>query len=236
MNHPELDELLDLARDDAAADEIRRHLDECADCAGDLAAMIRLDAAADLIGPDPDACVAPASSVWDEIQAELSPADPVVATRSQAPRRRGLMVAAAAAVSGVVVGGIGGYLWSDSSSSPDRAAPQSRGPFAVATLLPAGQGAVSGEVAMTRGDASRSLAVTFDETVAGPGYLEAWLLDPETNEMLGLGVVGPDGGTVTVPQDADLTRFTAVDISREPFDGDPAHSADSLARGTLRQL
>jgi hypothetical protein len=32
----------------------------------------------------------------------------------------------------------------------------------------------------------------------------------------------------------DLRDYPVVDISREPLDGDPAHSADSISRGELQ--
>lgn len=233
MNHPELDELLGLVRDDEEADDIRQHVELCAQCTAELDAAARLDTAAALIGPAlrSEGLVAPPRSVWDQIQAEVESDPAVVVTRSRGTGRvrRSLLVAAAAAVAGVMIGGVGGYLLADDAD-------ESSVPIAVGTLTPEGQDAVTGEVSMSQDASSRLLTVAFSQAVAGPGYVEAWLLDPSTNEMLGLGVLGPDGGTVTVPADADLSRFTTVDISREPFDGDPAHSADSIARGVLRQV
>ncbi len=243
MDHPEPDVLLGLERADADTDaeEVRRHLALCAQCTAELESIARLDSAADLIGPalDPGGLIAPASSVWDRVQAELFPHSPTVATTSTVPRRSRLplMVAAAAAIAGIVVGSVGSYfLFVDTPTSTDRTTAETAVPIAVGTLAAEGQGAVSGEVAMRQGTVSRLLTITFSFTVPGPGYVEAWLLDPLTNEMLGLGVLGPEGGTVTVPAGVDLSRFTTVDVSREPFDGDPAHSADSIARGVLQQL
>ncbi|MCL3819933.1 anti-sigma factor [Aeromicrobium wangtongii] len=242
MNHPEVDELLQLARDGSSDEDVRRHVEDCEQCAAELQSMRRLVGAAAAIGPalEPDALVAPSSAVWDRIQAELAASDaqpPVVPDRSAAPRRgrRPMVVAVAAALTGIVLGGVGGYLLADDGSG-DRTVADPRDPVAVGTLTPVGRDDVTGQIAISPGDRSRSLTITFSRAVTGPGYVEAWLLDPLTNEMLGLGVVGPEGGTVTVPADADLSRFTTVDISREPFDGDPAHSAESLARAVLRQV
>jgi len=239
MTHPEVDELLDLVRaGDAGDGGVRRHVDDCAQCTVGVAWAVRLDAAATTIVREPASVelVAPAASVWDRIEAELAPTGPsrlpppVVARR---PRRHVLV--AAAVLAGVVLGGAGGYLLADQgSSSPDRPAVRAGSPVAAGTLSPVGQDVGSGRLAMTGLDGARSLTISFSQAVTGPGYLEAWLLDPLTNEMLGLGIVGPDGGTVTVPPEADLSRFTTVDISREPFDGDPAHSAESLSRGVLQ--
>jgi len=71
---------------------------------------------------------------------------------------------------------------------------------------------------------------------AGSGFLELWLLGPGESEgelrLLSLGIVaGP--GSYPVPSGIDLNAFPIVDISAEPFDGDPAHSGDSLLRGML---
>ena len=243
MNHPEVDELLDLVRGDSSDDDVRRHVDGCDRCTAGMEGIGRLDRAAAAIGREsaPSGLVAPAGSVWERIQGELAPSDPapsdpVLQARPEAARpRRRLMVTAAAVVAGIALGGVGGYVLADSrdGSSSDRPPVVTQAPLATGTLLPVGEHVETGEMTMSGVDGSLSLTITISQPVAGPGYVEAWLLDPVTNEMLGLGVLGPTGGTVTVPADADLERFTTVDISREPFDGDPAHSADSVARGLL---
>ena len=51
--------------------------------------------------------------------------------------------------------------------------------------------------------------------------------------MVALGVIDGAKGTFTVPQALNLSKFDQVDVSREPFDGDPAHSTVSLARGPV---
>ena len=67
----------------------------------------------------------------------------------------------------------------------------------------------------------------------GPGFVEVWLLDAETGGMVSLGVLDGDHGSWAVPADLDLSAYDQVDVSREPYDGDPAHSQVSLARGRL---
>jgi hypothetical protein len=237
MTHPEMDELLDLVRDGAAADDgVRQHVDDCAQCADGMQWAVRLDAAAARIGGDTQ-LVSPPPAVWGRIEAELAPAGPSLVPRTSVARRsrRRSVLVAAAALTGVVLGGVGGYVLADrGGSSSDRPLASAGTPVAAGTLDPVGQDVGSGRLVMSRLDGARSLTITFARTVTGPGYVEAWLLDPLTDEMLALGIVGPGGGTVTVPPDADLSRFTTVDISREPFDGDPAHSAESLSRGVLR--
>lgn len=38
---------------------------------------------------------------------------------------------------------------------------------------------------------------------------------------------------LTVPDGLDADAYSVVDVSIQPYDGDPAHSGDSLLRGTL---
>ena len=51
--------------------------------------------------------------------------------------------------------------------------------------------------------------------------------------MVSLGVLGHQAGTFVLPTGLDLAQYPIVDISHEPYDGDPAHSAESIARGVL---
>ena len=243
MNHPEVDTLLELARGDVPRDDRwRQHVAGCDRCAGRVDRLRRLAVAGRHIGPADEATglVSPPPAVWDRIRTELAPGAPVVlasSSRGAVRPRKTAMVVLAAAVAGVVLGGVGGYVVRGGDEDAPTAVPSPAvraTPVAAGTLEPLGEGSVSGRMAMNRLGASRSLTITFSGDVTGPGYIEAWLLDPLSGEMLGLGIVPVRGGTVTVPLDADLSRFTTVDVSREPFDGDPAHSAESLARGVLR--
>ncbi|GGL87596.1 MULTISPECIES: anti-sigma factor [Micromonospora] len=67
-----------------------------------------------------------------------------------------------------------------------------------------------------------------------PGYYEVWLINPVNGEMFSVGVLGA-GSDVLLPLPAkvDLRAYNVVDVSAEQFDNDPAHSGDSLLRGTL---
>jgi hypothetical protein len=66
-----------------------------------------------------------------------------------------------------------------------------------------------------------------------PGFVEVWLLDAKTGGMVALGVLDGDHGSFAVPPGLDLSAYDQVDVSKEPYDGDPAHSTESLARGRL---
>jgi hypothetical protein len=150
-------------------------------------------------------------------------------------RRRRLPTApllAAAAAVGAVVGGLG--VWALTDGSADQPAPE-----VVATTplepLPTWdvEGTASVEVAA---DGSRLLVVEVPGAGAGEadGYHEVWLLDPDVTQLVSLGVLEGDSGTFAIPAGLELDELPVVDVSLEPFDGDPAHSGDSVVRGTLQ--
>ena len=60
-----------------------------------------------------------------------------------------------------------------------------------------------------------------------------WLLDPDTGDLISLGVLNGTASDFELPDGLDLRDYPTIDVSREPLDGDPAHSADSIARGEL---
>jgi hypothetical protein len=63
-------------------------------------------------------------------------------------------------------------------------------------------------------------------------YYELWLLAPDGSRLQSLGAT-TGRGRFLVPAVIDPKQFPVVDISREPPDGNPAHSGDSLVRGVL---
>lgn len=67
------------------------------------------------------------------------------------------------------------------------------------------------------------------------GFREVWLLDlaGTTPGLLSVGTLSGDQGIFDLPPGVDLSKFNIVDVSNEPFDGDPAHSSDSIVRGEL---
>ena len=85
-----------------------------------------------------------------------------------------------------------------------------------------------------------TLTVELDGLVSlddGATY-DVWLLDLEGNEPqdpLWIGFAQPDG-MFPIPEGVDLDQYSAVDVSREPDDGNAAHSGDSVLRGDLEQV
>jgi hypothetical protein len=136
---------------------------------------------------------------------------------------------AAAAAAGVVVGGAGGALWAGRETPPAEPAV-----IAEAALDPLpGWDATGAATVQENPDGTRVLVVTLDGGAGEDGFHEVWLIDREVTRLVSLGVLEGSEGRFTVPAGLDLTDFAVVDVSEEPFDGDPAHSGDSIIRGIL---
>jgi len=86
-------------------------------------------------------------------------------------------------------------------------------------------------------DGGRRVVVTTAGLPAVDGAAhEVWLLDPSTGGLVSLGALAdgrsPQGGYV-LPDGVDLSRYSEVDVSAEPLDGDTTHSGASELRGPL---
>ncbi|MFS0702826.1 anti-sigma factor [Cellulomonas sp. 179-A 4D5 NHS] len=156
-----------------------------------------------------------------------SPGDglaPVVELR----RRRTAWVAAAAAA-GLVVGGVGGAVWMDRVRADEAAAV-----VAEVALDPLPGWSASGDAFVEQtSDGTRTLVVTLDGDVDDSAFREVWLIDRDVTKLVSLGVLEGADGRFSIPAGLDLAEFPVVDVSEEPFDGDPAHSGDSIIRGVL---
>jgi Anti-sigma-K factor rskA len=143
--------------------------------------------------------------------------------------RRTLWQVAAAAVAGLVVGAGVAWVVADNGSTPTVS-----GDVKTSTLTGLDGNVTSGEISLTElGGNAPQITVNLDTLDRGPGFLEAWLLDADSGGMVTLGVIDGTKGTFTIPPSLNLSKFNQVDVSREPFDGDPAHSTVSLARGPV---
>ncbi|GAB7190863.1 hypothetical protein NUM3379_15700 [Kineococcus sp. NUM-3379] len=145
-----------------------------------------------------------------------------------AGRRRWLPVAAALLAG--LAGGLGAGL-ALGGRTPERDAP---GPVALARadLAPLARAGAGSARVLAVGD-HRELAVDVrDLPDPDGGFYEVWLLSPEGG-LVSLGAVVGPSARVPLPAGVDLERFAVVDVSREPLDGDPGHSSDSVLRGTL---
>ena len=217
------------------------HLASCVRCQGELDQLRGVVATARITSPA-DAPQAPPPEVWDRIVAELNlevgsreAAGPPARERSNVvalrPRwRRGAVLAAGAAglvVAGAGVGGSIAALRDDQPASPPP-------PLATAALDPLDTPAASGQADLMQADTDRTLEVSVAGLDPQPGsYFEVWLLDATGSRLVSLGVLEGDSGSFSVPSTLDVADYPVVDVSIEPYDGNPAHSAVSAVRGTL---
>ena len=230
------------------------HIEECERCTDELASLTDVVALARSGGADA-ALVAPAPHVWDRVAAELGLAGaaptsaaapvppvapvsstttpsgdadaiaPVVPLDSRRPRA-GRWIAAAAAV-GLVVGGAGTW-WVVTQEDPATV-------IATAVLEPLpGWDASGSAVVETLSDGSRVLVVDLAQSESSDdGFREVWLLKPDVSGLVSVGTLEGATGRFDLPAGLDLEQFSVVDVSEEQFDGDPAHSGDSIVRGPL---
>lgn len=234
MRHVDPDLLALLALGENAGDATDRdHIASCAQCRSEVENLAHAAevgrstlGAGDLLQPD--------ARVWSAIRAEVDELDgdddadherlaPVT------PLRRPGWIApvAAAAAAVVVVGGIGA-VWLSLQPTP-------------ATVLASAQldafpdwvGATGSATVTESADGSRVVDVSVDLPAGEEGFREVWLISSDTSQLVSLGIVDGATGTFTIPAGLDLSRYDLVDISEEPFDGDPTHSGDSIVRGQL---
>jgi anti-sigma-K factor RskA len=76
--------------------------------------------------------------------------------------------------------------------------------------------------------------IVVDLSAPNDGLTEVWLIDPDTSGLISLGLLSGREGRFALPEDLDLARYSVVDVSLEPDDGNPAHSGDSIVRGELQ--
>lgn len=239
----------------AADDDARAHLATCQECAEEVASLAATVGVARGVTAA-DALVMPPPQVWEGIRGALSlssgldpetsatrpaplpgqaapPRDELAERRARragaVPGRGGAWLGAAAAV-GLVVGGVGGVLvgGADGSGQPEGVV-VAQGVLDPLPGWDAGGSAVVEETA----DGTRELVVTLEGGDDLQGYREVWLIDREVTRLVSLGILEGTEGRFVVPASLDLSEFPVVDVSDEPYDGDPAHSGDSIIRGIL---
>lgn len=105
---------------------------------------------------------------------------------------------------------------------------------ATAELVPKGLIDATGIVTMTDKDGNQVMSVETSQLPPAPDgeFYEVWLLQPETGQMLAVGVL-PDGGAASFALPADLVaNYQAVDVSLQPDNGLVVHSGNSVLRAT----
>ena len=245
MEHTDSETLALMAMGEAAVSpQQREHLVACGHCQSELSALRQtVSVARSTLGEG--TLTAPSGSVWTAIHRELGLAADVrppsaalapVTHVNSARRRRSTLrsilvpVAASAAAAAVVTGGI--LAWGASAPvDPAPVEPAMRLASAQLDALPEWQDA-SGSATVLERAGERIVLVTVEAT-AGNGMREVWLLTPEADGLISLGLMQGDSGEFVIPAGVDLAEYPIVDVSEEPVDGNPAHSGDSVVRGTL---
>jgi hypothetical protein len=219
-DHTDLSGLLRGELTNADVGKVADHLESCERCRDDLAELA--------VG---HALLSAASRTFGGGVVTPNPAEslPLGASPSHRARRQRRLVAVAAAAVVIVGIGVAGALRFGSDSQPP-----AEQVFARAELR-AIDGFGAGEISMVHhGEATTQMQIrTKDLPKPRQGrFYYAWLLDPDSNKMLPLGQVGPDGEASFTLNDELLTRYTAVDVSLESDDGDPQHSVTSVLRAS----
>lgn len=220
MNHLHPDQLAALALDpDLGGPDDAEHLDACARCRRELAVLREVSARARAAHPEEPA-PAPPESVWDDVVRELSASGELRLTTAAAERSWAPWAVAAALL---IVALIAATLLLPVNATAVVAQadlePLARVPEAHAVL--------------TADDGERVLTVDAPDLPRINGYYELWLLSQDGERLVSLGPVdGPR--RYDIPPTIDTTVYSVVDISREPPDGDPSHSTDSVLRGALQ--
>jgi hypothetical protein len=250
MQHTDEELLGLLALQEARLDrETAAHLDACEHCRHELAELGRVVRAGRTNLGVTAALVPPPAHVWTGVARAVGHDDageiPVLDRRradgaagasagvsgSTGPGSgRGRRVPTWLAVAaGQVVGTAGGgvHVQTLGADEPEGAV------VASARLAKLGREGTTGEAEVRETASGPMLHVHVARRTPGRGFREVWLLDAATGRLVSVGVLNGDDSTFPLPKGLDLEEYPTVDISREPFDGDPAHSTDSIARGDL---
>jgi anti-sigma-K factor RskA len=231
MDHLHPDQLAAIAVDPESLDDgDQAHLDACARCAREVDVLRTVSDRARQAEPD-DMPPAPPEAIWDHVVRELTDAGempaPVTAVPPQSAWRQPWAAAAALVLVVVLAAAILLPMLGDGNGDDGEV-------VAEATLEPLAE-IDGGSAVLTAAGDRRALRIDTTTLPTIDGYYELWLLAPDGTEMVSLGPVEGER-LYQIPAAVDVDVFSVVDISREPADGDPAHSTDSILRGGLEPL
>ena len=230
MRHVDPDTLALLGMgEDVADSEYREHIAQCPECASELANYSRA-ARVGRATLDAGELLEPAPRVWDRISEELGiTEEPTAEVVELAPRRRRRWVPlVAVAASVALLASLGVVIWQVAQPSPATV-------LATATLeaFPAWPGATGKAVVEQQADGTRVVHIDFDAPSLNDAYEEVWLISSDATRLVSLGTASGPTATLPIPDGIDLSTYDLVDVSAEPYDGNPSHSGDSIVRGQL---
>lgn len=229
MSHIDPDMIALIALGESALPGDLEHVRNCVQCQSEVDELTAIATSARAIGAA-DRPIAPPAQVWDRIEAELGMQLPVVPTHVETKTRaksRGMFALAASV--GVLVGGLGTYIAVSTDSSDSRATI-----VAQASLDPLRDVKEPAQASVRQVNGSQVLNVQASGLPATDGFYEVWLLAPDAVSMISVGMLdASEGGQFPLPAGLDLAAYPIVDISLEHFDGNTAHSSDSILRGKL---
>ena len=148
-------------------------------------------------------------------------------------RRWAEVLIGAAAVIALIVG-IGVFAANRSDPAPTELAAAELVPYQGAQVGEAG-----GQVELIEDGDQLSLRVAMRDLPApAPGtFYELWLIDPSTGTPVSIATMKDGSSDVTtdveLPADTDTDRYDVVDVSVQVDGAGPAHSGNSVLRGTL---
>ncbi len=176
------------------------------------------------VGVEPVAWETPPPDLWSRIADEAFPAAPAATPVPLESRRRrpavGWILGAAAAI---MVATTAIVAWSTRADD---------GTVVAATELDVLGDVGPASAKLVDHDGSLQLRLATTRVDPGDGFAEVWLINGDVTELISLGPLRDDG-LYDLPAGVDPTAFPIVDVSYEQFDGNPAHSGDSVLRGTL---
>ena len=147
-------------------------------------------------------------------------------------RRFAILLAAACLVAGAALGSA--TTWWQLRGDDAAAAATGRG----SSLKPLAAGDAQGvaRLANSDGGSRQQLRIDVEGLPGTDGYFEVWLMDPTHKKLIAIGVLGPRGSaTLPLPKGVNLADYPLVDVSDQEYNGDPAHSGNSVVRGLLKR-
>ena len=229
----------ELGRDETIA--VGHHLHSCPQCADELVDLViahgALSAASSaLLQLDEAPTGRPGPEVrltgvlgGDGEQPALPPLEVDITEATTRRTRPWRIVAAGVAAAVLVLVGIGTFLVRSENPRPGAV-------VASAALKPIDAPAsATGSIKAVAVGETRNLIVETKNlaTPTAQHFYEVWMLNPSTLKMLPVGVLPPSGtGTYSIGASI-MTGYSAVDISLQTNNGDPAHSNTSVLRAVF---